>query len=226
MWNKKIKSHDAGWETQRKKMVDDQLRTRGITNQAVLHAMKSVPREFFVPEQERASAYADCALPLSHGQTISQPFTVAFMCEALEPSKMDTVLEIGTGSGYGAAVLSELFRFVHTIEFIPELAEAARCRLADIGCENVQVHAGDGSAGLATEAPFDAIVATAVADDVPPPFRDQLADGGRVVIPLKTSNENQAMFRMRRMTDEYTIENLGAFSFVPMVGKFGTKSRH
>ena len=161
-------------------MVEEQLRSRGIEDERVLDAMERVPRELFVPGELRDRAYADVALPLTGGQTISQPYMVAKICEALSLRGAERVLDVGTGSGYQAAVLAELAAEVHTIERIPELAEQARSRLP----ANVHVHVGDGTNGLPALAPFDAIAVAAAAGEPPTALLQQLAPGGRLVIPI------------------------------------------
>jgi protein-L-isoaspartate(D-aspartate) O-methyltransferase len=168
----------------RRVMVDDQIEARGIRDPRVLAAMRKVPRERFVPPDVASLAYADQPLPIGHGQTISQPYIVAYMSEALQITERSKVLEIGTGSGYQAAILGELAREVYTIELIPALAERARETLANLGYTNVHVRAGDGYLGWPDEAPFDAIMVTAAPDHVPQPLVDQLAIGGRLVIPV------------------------------------------
>ena len=205
----------------RRRMIESQLRARGLRNSRVLDAMNAVPRERFVPEGERHDAYEDWPLPIGHGQTISQPFTVAFMADALQLCGDEKVLEIGTGSGYGAAVLSRLAREVHTIERIPALAELARRRLVDLGYESVFVHVGDGTLGWPDEAPFDAICVTASAGSVPPAFTEQLALSGRLVIPVGDLRAGQRMCRYTRTADALEKEDLGGFAFVPLIGKFG-----
>jgi len=165
-------------------MVDDQIEARGIRDPRVLAAMRKVPRERFVPPDVVPLAYADQPLPIGHGQTISQPYIVAYMSEALRVTSQSQVLEIGTGSGYQAAILGELAREVYTIELIPELAARARETLASLGYTNVHVRTGDGYLGWPDQAPFDAIMVTAAPDHVPQPLVDQLAVGGRLVIPV------------------------------------------
>lgn len=210
--------HDvADYTAQRQRMVDEQLLPRGIADARVLRAMRTVPREEFVPEVERYLAYADRPLPIGHEQTISQPYTVAFMCEALQLRGGERVLEIGTGSGYGAAVLSELAVRVDTIERIPELAVAAQACLERLGYDNVRVFSGDGTLGLPDEAPFDAIVVTAGGETLPEAFVQQVRDGGRIVIPLGPAGESQTMYRFTRVHDRLQQEDLGGFSFVPLV---------
>jgi protein-L-isoaspartate(D-aspartate) O-methyltransferase len=202
-------------------MVETQLRSRGILDERVLEAMREVPRHQFVPVDARDAAYADGPLGIGHGQTISQPFTVAFMVEALLLTGDEKILEVGTGSGYAAAVLSRLCREVHTIERIEPLAAAARERLARLGYDNVRVHVGDGTLGLPEEAPFDGIVVTAGADQLPPQYAEQLADGGRIVIPIGATRHGQIMCRFTREGAHFPCEKLGGFAFVPLIGRYG-----
>jgi protein-L-isoaspartate(D-aspartate) O-methyltransferase len=202
-------------------MVHDQLEQRGITDNRVLAAMECVPREEFVPGPWRDNAYADCALPIACDQTISQPYTVAYMCQLAAIKAEDHVLEIGTGSGYCAAVLSLLAARVDTIEYIPALAETAEAVLSRLGYHNVSVHVGDGTLGLPEVAPFDVILVTAGAMMLPPTYQQQLAEGGRIVIPEGASRSHQTMARYTRHGVELQHENLGQFAFVPLVGKHG-----
>jgi protein-L-isoaspartate(D-aspartate) O-methyltransferase len=205
----------------RRLMVQGQLEPRGIKDERVLRAMAEVPREEFLAPPLRHAAYADGALPIACGQTISQPFTVAFMCEAAQISATDKVLEIGTGSGYGAAVLSRLCREVHTVERITQLGEQAAERLQRLGYTNAHVHRANGTLGLPQEAPFDAIVVTAGAAAIPKPFVDQLHDGGRIIIPLGSVPNCQNIYRFTLQSDHLHVENLGGFAFVPLIGEHG-----
>jgi protein-L-isoaspartate(D-aspartate) O-methyltransferase len=200
----------------RHNMVTEQLERRGITDFRVLEAMDTVPREEFIPESLVHKAYDDCALPIGHEQTISQPYTVAYMCQEARLHGSDTVLEVGTGSGYGAAVLALLVQTVHTVERIEPLYRAAAERLAKLGYKNVRVHFDDGSLGLVREAPFDAILCTAGAEQLPTAYQDQLADGGRLVIPIGPPSHQQ-MFRFTRRGNQWYGDNLGHFGFVPLV---------
>jgi len=206
----------------RKRMVREQLLDRGIRDPLVLQAMAQVPRERFVPEEWQQYAYADSPLPIGQDQTISQPYVVAWMIEALAPTPQDRVLEVGTGSAYGAAVLSRIVRTVYTIERHEELAAAARRRLAELGYGNVHVRHGDGTLGWAKEAPFDGIVVTASGPQIPRALHDQLAVGGRLVIPVGQTASSQELVRLHRISETETRrENLGSVRFVPLVGKGG-----
>ena len=175
------------YASRREAMVVDQIQKRGVADDRVLNAMRAVPRHLFVPDALRHLAYEDRPLPIGHGQTISQPYIVAYMSEALEVRPEHRVLEIGTGSGYQAAVLSRLAREVYTIEIVPELAKEAAARLKPFG--NVQVREGDGYAGWPERAPFDRIMVTAAPERIPQPLIDQLAPGGRMVIPVGTAEQ-------------------------------------
>jgi protein-L-isoaspartate(D-aspartate) O-methyltransferase len=199
----------------RRRMVDTQLRPRGISNRAVLEAMARVPRHLFVPPDVRRLAYDDTPLPIGHRQTISQPYIVAYMTEALEVSPEQTILEIGTGSGYQAAVLAELVREVYTIEIIPELAERARRTLADAGYRNVHVRTGNGYLGWPEQAPFPRIIVTAAPREIPKALVDQLAVGGIMVVPVGTSSQEMTIVTRtpRGVIQKRTIP----VSFVPLV---------
>jgi len=181
------------WAAQRREMVERQLAGHGIRSPRVLAAMGRVPRHEFVPDAVRPQAYADGALPIGHGQTISQPYVVAFMTEAVDPQPGQRVLEVGTGSGYQAAVLAELAGEVYTVELIPELARAAEARLRRLGYRNVHVRAGDGYLGWPEKAPFDAVVVTCGADHVPQPLLTQLKPGGRLIIPVGDAAGQQSL---------------------------------
>jgi protein-L-isoaspartate(D-aspartate) O-methyltransferase len=200
----------------RARMVDEQLRRRGITDTRVLAAMGEVPREAFVPTSERNRAYCDGALPLSHGQTISQPLMVAMSVEALRLRGNETVLEVGAGSGYQAAVLSKLAKKVYAVEIIPELVDGARDVLDELGIDNVELICGDGRLGWAEGAPYDAIVVAAAADEVPPALVEQLKEGGRLVIPVGES-WGQALQASRKRDGKLRSEELCRCVFVPLV---------
>jgi protein-L-isoaspartate(D-aspartate) O-methyltransferase len=208
------------YDEARARMVAQQLESRDVSDGRVLQAMRQVPRHLFVPESRRSEAYYDCPLSIGYGQTISQPYIVAFMTASLELTGEEKVLEIGTGSGYQAAILSRVARQVISIECIAELANSARQTLADLGYDNVTVALGDGSIGLPEEAPFDAIMLTAAAPDVPVPLSEQLVDGGRLVGPIG-SRYDQVLVRLRRRGDDWMREMLKAVVFVPLVGQHG-----
>jgi protein-L-isoaspartate(D-aspartate) O-methyltransferase len=193
------------------------LRRRGISNQAVLRAMDEVPREYFVAAAFTDSAYADQALPIDCGQTISQPYVVAYMTEQLDVEPQHRVLEIGTGSGYQAAILSRLTREVVTVERYRTLADMARNRLATLGYGNVTVALGDGMAGAPETAPFDRIIVTAAAAEVPQALTDQLADGGKMLLPVGPRNGTQYIVKLTKTAGGLTRENLIAVRFVPLL---------
>ena len=220
-----MRSPDAGLDefaAARRAMVEDQVRRRGVALPRVLEAMLSVPRHEFVPAEFQADAYADKPLPIGEGQTISQPFMVGAMTEALELTGSERVLEIGTGSGYQAAVLSVLAREVISIESHTSLALAAQERLVRLGFANVHVHNGDGSLGFADSAPYDAILITAAAPEIPPLLASQLCDGGRLVIPVG-SQENQELLQARKVGDMLHTRVLFDCKFVPLLGRYGWK---
>jgi protein-L-isoaspartate(D-aspartate) O-methyltransferase len=200
----------------RHNMVAEQLERRGITDARVLEAMSWVPRHEFVPPKLVDEAYDDRALSIGLEQTISQPYTVAFMCQEAGVGPGDKVLEIGTGSGYCAAVLSLLAREVHTVERIEPLFLAARERLASLGYANVQCYLYDGTAGLPDEAPFNVILVAAGAETLPPAYQEQLSEGGRLIIPIGTQS-HQRMYLFTRDGSNVTREDLGSFGFVPLV---------
>ena len=209
-------------QSDRDYMVDSQLVARDITNEAVLKAMREVPRERFVPEDERGAAYLDGPLPIGHGQTISQPYIVAYMIQALEPEADDVMLEIGAGSGYAAAVLSRIVAEVHAVERIEPLCKSARKALADLGYDNVHIHCADGTRGWAEAGPFDGIVVAAGGPEVPQALRDQLAVGGRLVIPIGSTRSWQQLVRVTRTgEDEFETEHLLDVRFVPLIGEEG-----
>ena len=190
----------------------------GITDERVLAVMATVPRHEFVPEDLGQQAYDDSALPIGYGQTISQPFIVAFMTQALEPQATDRVLEIGTGSGYQAAVLSRLVKEVHTIEIIEPLGKCAEQTLRRLGFNNLHVRIGDGYAGLPEAAPFDAIIVTCAPDQVPPPLIDQLKEGGRMMIPVGPSG-HQELYLLTKTNGVMEKRSMLSVRFVPMTGE-------
>lgn len=202
-------------------MVTTQIEARGVRDPAVLRAMRTVPRELFVPESDRARAYDDGPLPIGAGQTISQPFIVASMIESLELKGSDTVLEVGVGSGYAAAVIARIAASVSGIERHEELARLARERFARLGYHNIEVRHGDGTTGWSERAPFDAIVVAAAGPVVPPSLRSQLADGGRLVMPVGRSVRDQQLVRIRRDGERFSEERLEPVRFVPLVGAEG-----
>ena len=198
-------------------MVQEQIRARGIRDERVLQAMGAVPRHEFVPEAYRASAYDDSALPTSLGQTISQPYIVALMTEHADPKPEHRVLEIGTGSGYQAAVLSLLVREVYTIEILPDLARSAAERLNRLNFKNVHVREGDGYAGWPERAPFDSILVTAGATEIPKPLVEQLKNGGRMVIPVGRSLlEQELQIVEKDLQGKITVRNVIPVRFVPL----------
>jgi protein-L-isoaspartate(D-aspartate) O-methyltransferase len=204
-------------------MVEEQLKRRGIHDQRVLAAMQIVPRHLFVPASWRAQAYEDMPLPIGHQQTISQPYIVALMLEALELTGTERVLEVGTGSGYQAALLGWLAQHVYTVEIIPELAQSAREVLSQLGYENVEVVAANGSIGWKAGAPHDAIIVAAASPAVPQPLVEQLQEGGRLVLPVGDLVA-QVLLRVRKQQGKIVTEDLGDCAFVPLVGEEGWKS--
>jgi protein-L-isoaspartate(D-aspartate) O-methyltransferase len=202
---------------ERDRMVREQIESRGVRDAATLAAMRKVPRHRFVPEAVAAQAYADRPLPIGHEQTISQPYIVAFMTEGLGLRGGEKVLEVGTGSGYQAAVLAEIAREVYTIEIVAPLAERARADLARLGYANVRVRAGDGYKGWPEAAPFDAIIVTAAAPRLPEPLLEQLKDGGRLVIPV--GEDDQQLMIVTRTGKTFSRENVLPVRFVPMTGE-------
>jgi protein-L-isoaspartate(D-aspartate) O-methyltransferase len=202
-------------------MVETQLRARGIRDARVLAAMRTVPRHRFMPSEQQHEAYGDHPLPIGHGQTISQPYIVAFMTEALKVSPTDVVLEIGTGSGYQAAILGELAREVYSIEVVPELAAQATHTLEALGYKNVHVRAGDGYLGWPEHAPFHKIIVTAAPEAVPTALVDQLAVGGTMVLPVGPVYGNQEL-RILTKTEKGVLTEVSlAVRFVPMVKRPG-----
>jgi protein-L-isoaspartate(D-aspartate) O-methyltransferase len=208
---------------ERQKMLGEQLRPRGIRDERVLAAMAKVPREEFVPENLRGQAYEDEPLPIGHDQTISQPFIVAFMTEQLHPKPTDRILEIGTGSGYQAAVLAELVKDVYTIEIIEPLAKDASARLARLGYNNAHVKVGDGYQGWPEVAPFDAIIVTCAPDKVPQPLTQQLKDGGRMIVPVGTTMMDQQLYLLEKKNGELAQTAILPVRFVPMAGEAAKK---
>ncbi|MCX7608439.1 MAG: protein-L-isoaspartate(D-aspartate) O-methyltransferase [Anaerolineales bacterium] len=207
---------------QRKRMVREQIQGRGLHNPRLLAAFESVPRHLFVPPDELAWAYSDGPLPIGEGQTISQPYIVALMTDLLDVQPTDRVLEVGTGSGYQAAILGKLAAEVHTIELIPSLAQQAEERLRRLGLTNVHVHVGDGSQGWPEAAPYDGILVAAAGPEVPPPLLEQLAEGGRLVAPVG-GRYAQVLEIVERKGEEFIRRKDISVAFVPLRGKYGWK---
>jgi protein-L-isoaspartate(D-aspartate) O-methyltransferase len=208
------------YEGARQKMVDSQIRARDVRDPRVLDAIRKVPRHLFVEEALRDRAYLDKALPIGEKQTISQPYMVAVMTEALELGSRDRVLEIGTGSGYQTAVLAELAESVFSVERIGSFVPIARARLESLGYYNVLIKVGDGTIGWSEHAPYDAILVTAAAPEVPRPLLDQLALGGRLVVPFGPA-DTQMLVRIRRDEEGFHEEALGECRFVKLIGRHG-----
>lgn len=207
------------YDDERKRMVDEQIASRGIKDRKLIDAILAVPRHEFVPEEYKEYSYNDGPLPIGYGQTISQPYIVALMTELLEVSTGDKVLEIGTGSGYQAAILSEMGCLVYTIEIVEELAERAKEILTSLGYRNIFFRTGDGYGGWEENSPYDAIIATACPSKVPEPLLNQLKVGGRMVIPVGERYQDLKLIVKRE--SDYDIKNIVPVSFVRMTGKAG-----
>ncbi len=203
----------------RKRMVADQIEARGIDDERVLAALWTVPRHQFVPPDLRSKAYADHPLPIGEGQTISQPYIVALMTESLSLTPTSRVLEIGTGSGYQAAVLAEVAGSVYSVEIKEKLHESASAALRKAGYREIRTRHGDGYFGWESAAPFDAIMITAAVDHIPPPLLAQLKDGGRLVLPLGNPFSYQNLVRVTKTGDDYTVRQITGVLFVPMTGQ-------
>lgn len=214
---------DESFLAERKHMVEAQIARRGVRDARVLRAMRDVPRHAFVLVEYLNLAYTDGPLPIGSGQTISQPYIVALMSELMELRGEETVLEVGTGSGYQAAVLAELAKDVHTIERHANLARYAERILKDLEYKNIHVHMGDGTAGLLEFAPYAAIMVTAAAPKVPQPLLEQLAENGRLVIPVGTHG-GQILERWRREGEDFKREEIIPVAFVPLIGEHGWKT--
>lgn len=208
----------------RQEMVETQIRHRGINDKRVLSAMLKVPRQLFVPQEFWDMAYEDTPLPIRFGQTISQPYIVAFMTEALKLGPEDRVLEIGTGSGYQSAILAELVKDVYSVEIIEQLAEGAKARLESLGYKNIHIRTGDGSKGWPEEAPFDAIIVTAAPLEIPEALVKQLKAGGRMMIPVGAVF--QQLYLVTKTKDGYDKKALIPVKFVPLVTPYKDKERH
>jgi len=212
-----------GYGEKRQRMVEKDLKARGIKDPKVLEAMGKIPRQLFVEESLRDEAYADHPLPIGEGQTISQPYVVALMTEAIRLKPGDRVLEIGTGSGYQAAVLAEIVKDVYTVEIRKGLAETAAKRLADLGYKNVQAKYGDGYFGWEEYAPFDVIMITASANHIPPPLIKQLREGGRLILPLGSTLFHQTLTLVTKEKGDLKMEQREAVVFVPLIGEVEKK---
>jgi protein-L-isoaspartate(D-aspartate) O-methyltransferase len=218
-----LSAAEDGYGEKRRAMVEKDLKARGIKDPKVLEAMGKIPRQLFVEESLRDQAYADHPLPIGEGQTISQPYVVALMTEAVRLRPGDRVLEIGTGSGYQAAVLAEIAKDVYTIEIRKRLAEAAARRLADLGYKSIQVKYGDGYFGWEEYAPFDVIMITASANHIPPPLIKQLKEGGRLILPLGSTLFHQTLTLVTKEKGEPRMEQREAVVFVPLIGEVEKK---
>lgn len=210
------------FEAERKRMVDEQIVRRGLTEPRLLAAMLAVPRHEFVPAEYLDYAYDDGPLPIGSGQTISQPYIVALMTHLLELRGGERVLEVGSGSGYQAAVLARMAAEVHTVELLPELAEQARASLSRLGLDNVHCHLSDGSLGWSESAPYEGILVAASAPDVPLPLQEQLTDGGRLVLPLG-GRFSQELLVVTRRGEKYERQTVLSVAFVPLRGAHGWK---
>lgn len=205
---------------ERSRMVEQQIRARGITNPRVLAAMREIPRHLFIPPPYTADAYSDAPLPIGNGQTISQPYIVALMTDLLDPQPEDRVLEIGAGSGYQAAVLSRLVKNVTTIERIPAVADLARKNIGLLGLENISIIVADGTQGYQQNAPYDGIIITAAAPEIPLPLVEQLDDEGTLVAPIG-GREIQELIVLKKHGDRIVQSSHGGVRFVPLIGEYG-----
>jgi len=212
-------SEEKTYKIARERMVAQQIEARGIEDKRVLEAMRNIPRHKFVSPELEFCAYEDRPLPIECGQTISQPYIVALMTELLELNKEDKVLEVGTGSGYQAAVLSKIVSKVYTIEIFEELGTSAKKRLKDLGYTNVEVKVEDGYYGWPEEAPFDAIIVTCASDHIPPPLIEQLKDGGRMCIPVGNVFQVQNLMLVKKKGNKISVKNILPVRFVPMLGE-------
>lgn len=207
--------HQDEYAGLRNQMVETQIKARGVKDKKVLEAMKKVPRHLFVPSAYQSSAYHDRPLPIGQSQTISQPYIVGYMTEAIDPEENDVVLEIGTGSGYQAAVLAEIVKRVYTLEIIPELGIMAKERLKILGYNNIEAKVSDGYYGWQEFAPFDAIVVTAAAEQIPEPLIEQLKEGGRMIIPIGRAFDIQNLVLVTKKNGETKVKKLFPVRFVP-----------
>ncbi len=223
--NQVSETQEDWWTKLRQRMVQEQLRSRDIVDQRVLEVMSFVPRHLFVPAPYAKQAYDDYPLPIDEGQTISQPYIVALMTQCLKLKGEEKVLEVGTGSGYQAAVLSHLCREVYTVEIREALAKKAANLLSQLGYNNVQVKCADGYFGWPEKAPFDAIIVTCAANHVPPPLLEQLKEGGRLVIPLGSTLYFQTLTLIIKQGKKPKVEYISGVRFVPMIGEAEKKKR-
>lgn len=207
-------------EVERRTMVASQIEARGVHDPRVLAAMREVPRHLFIPPPYDRSAYDDSPLPIGNGQTISQPYIVAVMTELLQPQASDNALEIGTGTGYQAAILSRTVRRVTTVERIPAVAELARRNFAALNFDNIEIIVGDGTLGYPKNAPYDEIIITAATPDIPRPLIDQLADGGRMVVPTG-ARDVQELITLKKQGNSIIRQSHGGVRFVPLIGEHG-----
>ncbi len=215
-----FRQHSNDYKTLRKNMVKSQIESRGISDPIILEAMYKVERHLFVPDEYTERAYEDYPLPIGYNQTISQPYIVAFMTEALHLKPTDKVLEIGTGSGYQAAILGVICDSVFSIEIISELAEMSKMRLQKLGYENIMIKSGDGYSGWPEHAPFDAIIVTCAPANIPVPLQEQLAEGGRMIIPVGESYAQQ-LIMLTKKKDQLVKQAVLPVRFVPMLDKEG-----
>jgi len=202
-------------KSRRERMVTNQIQLRGMDHKPTLNAMRTVPRHLFVPINLQENAYDDRPLPIGHGQTISQPYIVAYMTSIINPKPEFKVLEIGTGSGYQAAVLSEIVDSVFTMEIVPELYQSASARISELGYDNIKIKFGDGYYGWQEHGPYDAIVVTAAAEFIPPPLIEQLKEGGKMIIPVGSPFMVQSLILVNKKKDRITTTNLMSVRFVP-----------
>jgi len=202
-------------KSRRERMVTNQIQLRGMDHKPTLNAMRTVPRHLFVPINLQENAYDDRPLPIGHGQTISQPYIVAYMTSIINPKPEFKVLEIGTGSGYQAAVLSEIVDSVFTMEIVPELYQSASVRISELGYDNIKIKFGDGYYGWQEHGPYDAIVVTAAAEFIPPPLIEQLKEGGKMIIPVGSPFMVQSLILVNKKKDRITTTNLMSVRFVP-----------
>lgn len=215
IYNNLYSSSDNSYRAEAESMVNNQIQRRGINDESVLNAMRNVQRHKLVPEHLKNRAYSDRPLPIGYGQTISQPYIVAYMTEAVRPDSSHIALEIGAGSGYQAAVLAEIVSKVYTIEIVEPLGELAEKRLIELGYENIEVKLGDGYYGWEEKGPFDIIVVTAAAPYIPPPLIKQLKDGGKMIIPVGTPFQTQYLMLIEKKGEEVTTNRLLPVRFVP-----------